>query len=305
LLAVSGGADSVAMLRLLERINRSDYWGWELIVGHVDHGIRGRASQGDARFVKELAEELGVKCVVRTLRLGKDASELAARVARHRALKAMAKECYGVVMAHHADDQAETVLMRLFRGTGLDGLGGIEADTVVNGMRILRPLLGVRRSELCEYLGELRQEFREDATNASDRYSRNRLRQRVLPVIEEFSLGAVGAIVRTAELSRQVQRWMEGELRRLLVEVVVMKSPRRVCLDRERLRAADEMLCSMVLRDAIGHVGGSTESADFERLQEAVRIVRSEVGGKEVELGGGVYLRAVGSRVSVWRSSER
>jgi len=216
----------------------------------------------------------------------------------------MARGCYGVVMGHHADDQAETVLMRLFRGAGVEGLGGMEAYTHVNGLRVLRPLLMIRRNELCGYLVEVGQGFREDETNGSARYTRNRLRQRVLPVIEEFSPGAVGAIVRAAELLRQMRGWMDGEVRRLLEEVVVLRSPRRVCLDRRRLREADEVLCGMVLRDAVLHVGGSTESADFERVREAVRMVRAAVGGKEVELGGGVCLRVIGSTANVSRRGE-
>ncbi|MCL2645540.1 MAG: tRNA lysidine(34) synthetase TilS [Phycisphaerales bacterium] len=306
LLAVSGGADSVAMLRLMHRINQSDYWQWKLIVGHVDHGIRGRASRADAKFVKELAARLGVPCVIRTLRLGGRASEQAARVARHRTLEAMAsaRRCYAVVMAHHADDQAETVLLRLFRGAGLEGLAGIATDTTVNGMRILRPLLGLRRDELRDYLGQLRQGFREDASNASDRYTRNRLRKDVLPAIAELAPGAMQAIIRTASLVRQAQHLVESDLRHLLAEAVILRTPRRVHLDRERLRAADAFLCSMALRDAIVHVGGSTESADFERLREAVRIVCSTAGDKEVELGRGVHLHVTCSAVSVWRRSE-
>ena len=130
LVAVRGGADSVALLRLLCEINRSDYWGWKVVVGHVDHGLRGKASTADAAFVRMLAGELRVPYRGAKLRLKKGASEDAARQGRIGALTSMARGLDGIVMAHHAEDQAETVLMRMFRGTGITGLASMAAERV-------------------------------------------------------------------------------------------------------------------------------------------------------------------------------
>jgi len=223
LLAVSGGADSVALLRLLHAINQSDYWQWTLIVAHIDHGIRGRAAQADASFTQKLAAAFKLPCVVKTLKLGRHASEETARIARLRALEAIARsrKCLAAVLAHHADDQAETVLLRLFRGTGIDGLAGMAPDTTINGLRILRPLLSLRRSDLRMFLKELRQPFREDHTNATDLYLRNRLRK-ILPLIEHLAPGAVPAITRTASLARQAQHLVDTHLQHLLAAAVIL-----------------------------------------------------------------------------------
>ena len=145
LVAVSGGADSVGLLRILCAVNRSRFWGWTLLVGHVDHGIRGSASAADAKFVRALAKELGLKYMLRRLQLKKNSSEALARDRRLSALRAMVRseKCSGVVMGHHADDQAETVLLRIMRGCGLDGLAGMRSQNQVNKLTIYRPLLSL------------------------------------------------------------------------------------------------------------------------------------------------------------------
>jgi tRNA(Ile)-lysidine synthetase-like protein len=178
---VSGGADSVALLLLLR--SRADL---SLHVVHLDHQTREGASGLDAEFVAALAERLGLPAAVarrdsvergmeglpmnissryRAVRL-----ELFRRVVDEHGLD-------GVVLAHHSDDQAETVLLRLMRGSGVTKLGGMEAVQKVGGLLIRRPLLGVRRGALREYLASRGEAWREDVSNASDAYARNRVRK--------------------------------------------------------------------------------------------------------------------------------
>ena len=178
---VSGGADSVAVLSLLR--DRADL---SLVVVHLDHETRGEASTGDAAFVAALANTWQLPAVIarrsdvepaltnppanasalyRACRL-----ELFRRVVTERQLN-------GVILAHHADDQAETVLQRLLRGSPAAGLAGMSREADVGGLRILRPILGVRRDALRRLLVDRGQPHREDASNASDDYLRNRLRQ--------------------------------------------------------------------------------------------------------------------------------
>lgn len=177
--AVSGGADSVAMLLLC--------WGAVRHVVHLDHETRAGASGEDAAFVRALCRRLGVTCTVARR------SELEPRLpgdvptavsARFRALRLMLYRdevarlgLAGVLLAHHADDQAETVMQRLIRGSGFEGLGGMEPDATVGGVRLARPMLGVRKAELIAYLRATGQPWREDASNASPAYGRNRVRQ--------------------------------------------------------------------------------------------------------------------------------
>src|SRR5215216_4134153 len=186
---VSGGPDSVALLRVILAL------GGEPVVLHVDHGLRGEESRGDAEFVRDLCVRLGVHCEVR--RLGLDGSsnlQERARDERYRLAEEVAVRLglRAVATGHTADDVAETVLMNLARGTGLRGLAGIPP---VRG-RIERPLIGRTRQEILNYLNEIDQPYRTDPTNLTGKYARNRVRLEVLPVLEELYPGAAGNIAR-------------------------------------------------------------------------------------------------------------
>jgi tRNA(Ile)-lysidine synthase len=304
LVAVSGGADSLALLRLLHAVNGSDYWGWTLVVGHVDHGVRGRASAADAQFVKELAGELGLEYVSRKLAVRKSASEDVLRKGRWTALAAMAKKakCAGIVTAHHADDQAETVLMRMMRGCGVEGLAGMAAVAEMNGVHVHRPLLETRAAELRGHLKEVRQKWREDETNASRRYTRNRVRAELLPLMESMYGGATQAIVRLAMLAREAWDCVVADEVELRLHAVESAGARREVFKRQALRQAPAGICAEVLRATLQRVGGSTETADFERVREAVRVVQGTHGAKSVQLGRGVVVRVQGQRVVVERT---
>ncbi len=301
LVAVSGGADSVALLRLLCEVNRSDYWGWRLVVGHVEHGIRGEASVGDAEFVRGLAGELGVGFVIKRLKLGKGASEGVARTGRMKAFSGMVKlkQCVGVVMGHHGDDQAETVVMRMMRGGGGAGLAGFGAESEVDGLRIFRPLLGVRRAALRGYLEKVGQDWREDASNGSGDYLRNRVRGELMPVMERMGEGVVEAIGRVAVLAGEMWEVMEGRVREVLEIGLIVRGKREIILRREVLQKTEVAVCGEIVRVLVVLMGGTTEIADFERVREAVRVVRGKAGGKVVEMGGGVVVSVGGGVVKV------
>jgi len=307
LVAVSGGADSVALLRLLQAINGSDYWGWTLVVGHVDHGIRGEASAGDARFVEGLARELGLLFLSRKLRVRGKASEAVLREGRWKALAAMAKKarCVGIVTAHHADDQAETVLMRMMRGCGVDGLRGIPAVAEMREVGVYRPLLNFRGADLREYLKGMGQAWREDETNALERYTRNRVRSELLPLMESMYPGAADAIRRLAELAGETWEYVAGQVQVAWMNSTVEYTSRREIHDRDFLRKESPLICGEVLRRIVRTIGGTTETADFERVREAVRIVQGSHGAKNVEMGGGVILRVERKWVEVERVGKK
>jgi tRNA(Ile)-lysidine synthase len=294
LVAVSGGADSVALLRLLVAINRSAYWQWKLVVGHVEHGIRGRESREDARWVRDLAKKLKLTFVEKRVHLarqtGKTCSEDVARQARLKALRDMVREkrCVGVVMAHHADDQAETVLMRMLRGCGLEGLAGMADGVLLADMWVYRPLLSVRRKVLREYLAEMGQAWREDATNATEAYLRNRVRLNLMPLVETLWPRAVDALGRLAILAREAQRVMSQAAENLRYEYHHSKRGNRLEMPRDPFWEASSSVAAEMLRQIIKEVGGSPETADFERVREAVRMLQGETGGKRIEMGSGV-----------------
>lgn len=177
---VSGGADSIALLHLLGA--RSDL---HLVVAHLNHQTRGIESDDDVEFVQALCERMNVACkMARRDELEALLNKLPANSsARFRTLRFQwfkrvveSSDLRGVMLAHHADDQAETVLQRLLRGAGYSSLAGIAPRATVHGVHVLRPLLAVRRAMLRTYLAQANQRWREDASNTSGKYLRNRLR---------------------------------------------------------------------------------------------------------------------------------
>lgn len=217
LVGVSGGADSVALLHLLAGAGFSN-----LIVCHLDHGLRGRASAGDAKFVKQLADQLGLVCeigkadVKGRMKAKVESMETAARNERHAFFAACTRKhrCPRILLAHHADDQAETVLWNLLRGShGFKGMREQQDFTVESGTRLelYRPLLGVRRTALVDWLASENHRWREDASNAEPVAVRNRLRHEAIPLLSEISgRDATLAFARgaaDAEDARSLETW--------------------------------------------------------------------------------------------------
>lgn len=192
--AVSGGLDSVCLLHLLART--AGRHGGVVEVVTVDHGTRA-GSATDADFVEELARGLGLPCARHDLSLGRGASEAACRQARFRVLDTC--EADAVALAHHRDDQAETVLVNLLRGTGP---GGLEGMAWRRG-RYVRPLLDVSRARLARFAADHGLLWRDDPTNRSDRFLRNRVRHEVLPLLESLREGACAAVARSASLAAE------------------------------------------------------------------------------------------------------
>ena len=199
---VSGGPDSVALLRVLVEL------GGQTMVLHVDHGLRGEESQEDAEFVRKLCSQLEVPCEVRRLKVEGGNLQEEARRGRYRIAEelAQAEGASAIATGHTADDVAETVLMNLARGAGLRGLSGISP---VRG-RVVRPLIRHRRWEVLQYLERLNHPYRTDRSNLSPKYARNRIRLEVLPVLEELYPGAGANIARGADLLREDLEVLEG-----------------------------------------------------------------------------------------------
>jgi tRNA(Ile)-lysidine synthase len=213
LLAVSGGADSVAMLHALVRLKTEGDGRLEL--AHFNHHLRGKESDADEAFVVKLAAQLGVPCHVghasEQLWSGDrhGSIEATARTARYDFFRRTAEQLGAryLVTAHTADDQAETILHRIIRGTGISGLAGINRVRVLGpAVTVIRPMLAVRRTELLAYLGHLGQSFRTDSSNQDPRYTRNRIRHQLLPrLATDFNPSVIEALVRLGALAVEVQ----------------------------------------------------------------------------------------------------
>jgi tRNA(Ile)-lysidine synthase len=236
--AVSGGADSVALLRILLELRLG--LGVVLAVAHFNHQLRGDDSHADEQFVAELVRQhdlpffAGRADVSQHARANKLSIEHAARELRYQWLTKLAREQHldAIATAHTADDQAETVLMKFLRGAGTRGLAGIHPVLIRDGMRIVRPLLEISRAEIEAYLHSLNQPWQEDHTNRDTRHTRNRIRRELLPLLErDYNPNLRQLLSETAEIARDeeaawevltakcVDRWQQDERRLLLQDL--------------------------------------------------------------------------------------
>ncbi len=333
--AVSGGADSVAMLRLLLELRREI--GIVLSVVHFNHKLRGAESDGDEQFVAELARgnELQLHCeradVARHAVEKHLSLETAARESRYAYFGRLLREdCVNrIATGHTLDDQAETVLMRVARGAGTRGLAGIYPQLSVASSQfsgsIVRPLLGIRRKELESYLNAMGQDWREDSSNLDLRHARNRVRHGILPQLEKDLNPAVReALADTAEIARAEEEYWKRETQRLLPGAwnpearslrlaALAKLP--LALQRRVIRATAE---SLGLRldfrqvEEILEVGvGSAKSAELPAgwrvwgsKREELRFERADKTRKRAteyeyrfSVPGGAVLREAGTRL--------
>jgi tRNA(Ile)-lysidine synthase len=293
LVAVSGGPDSVALLHFLARHRKRTSEPVALVVGHVNHGLRGDESDQDAAFVRDLAASWGIPCVEARAPLTPGASEDACRRARYDALRELAARAGAsrVATAHTADDQAETVLLRLARGAGLRGLSGMPVRGTVRGVRVVRPLLGVTREQVHEYLGRHGLAFRTDSTNLSSRAARNfvrreivpRMRERVNPRVREAILRAAGAI-------REANAFLDAEARRALPAVISSRAPGEIRLDAEALLGYPKTLRTYLLRLAVQEIAGTARDLATTHIDSLLSLARSG-RGTSVHLPGGLRAR--------------
>ena len=302
--AVSGGADSVAMLHALHDLRSRGLFTLPIIVAHVNHGLRGRESDSDERFVQETAWRLGLACIshhVNVRQLARDARvsiEMAARDARRSLFRELSQSIdgAGVANGHTMDDQAETVLLRICRGTSLQGLGGMDYGSASSGFRVIRPLLDVHHGEAVRFLARHRLGWREDASNKDDVYQRNRIRLEVLPLLRErINPSITASLVRLAALCREDHALLRAETARWLKKVAAgdeldMNALKR--LDVAVLRHVIHLWLSLRLPDAA--------AIDSDMVQRVVRLVGSEAA--QVDLSQGHRAVRSGQRLSISRA---
>ena len=231
LVAVSGGADSVALLRAMATLKTGG--AGRLCVAHLNHQLRPEADD-DQQFVVDLCDRLGVTCEVERTAVNDLATqsggglEATARWARYRFLETVAGRLgvRFVVTAHTADDQAETILHRILRGTGIRGLAGMARTRPLGHATLIRPLLDVRREDLRAYLEALRQPHRSDRSNLDVRFTRNRIRRELLPRLQRrFNPDVVEALLRLGNLAGDAQAVVNGLVAELFDRCVTIDGP--------------------------------------------------------------------------------
>jgi tRNA(Ile)-lysidine synthase len=256
LVAVSGGPDSVAVLRaLLSNAESVSTTAKEsLIIAHVNHGLRGSESDRDAQFVANLAAELNLPFIDRSPESNQISgqSEEDLRNFRYQRLQAMANQSGAryLVMGHNLDDQAETILFRFLRGTGIGGLAGIPSKRLASdALTIVRPLLSVSRFEITQYLNEIGQKTQEDKSNLDSNYTRNFLRNELIPVLKDrFGISVTESITRLGNQAREMDGFLI-ENSQQLDKIIEQDSSNQVVIRSELLKNESDLLVRTWLRE--------------------------------------------------------
>jgi len=313
---VSGGADSVALLLTLHdlagKFPRSGL-AVELIVAHLNHGLRGAAADEDQAFVEALAARLGLPCESARADVYAEADaagiglEEAARIARRRFLLDVARRRLAprVALGHTADDRVETILFNLLRGTGLEGLASLGPRAPLGPetwVEIVRPLIDVTRTQVIAFLKARNQPWREDETNATAAFTRNRLRQELLPLLrKEFNPQVDEALLRLSDQASLAADVLGDALDAAWREVVNELPPepdaepdaeasgnlvRGILLDADGFSALRPWLQGAILRRAIERLGGGLKHMSARRTEEAVAALLSDHVAGPVDLPG-------------------
>jgi len=286
--AVSGGADSVFLLRALHEL--APRWNLKLSLVHIEHGIRGAASFADAEFVRALASQFALPFHFRSANVPAVAGNLEQAARRTR------QEFYAELIAagivdriatgHTHNDQAETVLYRILRGSGLTGLSGILPVTEEG---LVRPLLEVKRHEIETWLRERGIEWRQDETNCDPSYARNRIRHQTLPLLREtFNPRLDEALVHLASLARDEERYWTAELDQY--HLVPPESP---ILSTIQLAGLPPAVARRLIRRLIRHVKGDLRQIDFSHVEKILELARSPQGHARVHLPGVEVIRSL------------
>jgi len=314
IVAVSGGADSTALFLALDELKRSGKIAGQLVIAHLDHGIRPN-SKRDARWVSSLAKSLGYSAVISRAKVreiaeaNKDNLEQVARRLRYEFLERTAKrkKARFVLTGHTMDDQAETVLLRLMRGSasvGLGGIPGIRSLSENGDILLVRPLLWARRADTEDYCRERRQEFLQDEMNRDETYARVRVRKQLLPLMESFNARVVEAISRSAALLSEDTAELQQSAAELLQKAINQNNPathktKHHSLDVQVLSAAPSALRRRALRHWITNARGGARRLEMVHLVAVEKLLDGPAGGRVIELPGGAKVRRLRGRLEV------
>ncbi|MCR8645851.1 tRNA lysidine(34) synthetase TilS [Paenibacillus sp. N1-5-1-14] len=281
--AVSGGPDSVALLHLLYVLSSKHQW--KLVVAHVNHGFRVEESREEALQVEALARTLGLPCEIAEVNVPAYIAatslnpQVAAREKRYDFLHKIARkyEAGCIALAHHADDQAETMMMRIVRGTGPSGLGGIRDVRMDRNVKLIRPLLRIHKEQLIDYCHQEQIPYSVDASNASRKYFRNQVRLDIIPFLQKYNEELPHALIRLSEVMQAEEAYMQQETERVFQEIVFIHNE-DVRLPRHRFMKLPLALQRRLIKLILSYLACPAEWLDFTRIEMLRESMIRETG---------------------------
>jgi len=291
--AVSGGPDSVCLLEVLREL--APRFGLKLSVAHFNHRLRGATSDEDEQFVAKLAARSGLRCYCAAANIArsKDNLEQAARRARRSFFGELIRKGYTdrIALGHTRDDQAETVLFRLLRGSGLPGLAGIYPATAEGH---IRPFLEITRAEVEQFLRSRGLEWREDATNRDPRFARNRIRHSLLPQMErEWNPRIADALAHLADLAHEEERWWRAEIDRIAADLLEHRS-KGIEVRAEALAGLPRAVARRLVRHAMAEVKGDLRRIDYPHVEQVLELAGRAGGEGRLRLPDLSVIRSFG-----------
>lgn len=297
LVALSGGADSVALLRVL--YGMKEQYSLDIYVGHMNHQFRGKEADKDAAFCKKLAEDLGLDisyCEIDVPKIADEkgiSPEEAGRQERYAFFMKIAskKNINKIATGHNRDDQAETVLMRAIRGSGMTGLGGISPLRKMRGFTIIRPLIEVTRKEINEFIRGARLEFRHDSSNDEVIFTRNKIRHELIPYLEkDFNPNIKEVLANMAENLRLENDFLEKFAKRKFRSMSKKNTSGEIRINIKSLKRQPEAIKKRILRRALEELKGDLRRLTYQHWKETEYLINDRPTNSIVDLPGGIKL---------------
>ena len=297
LVGVSGGPDSVTLLCVLHSLKKE--YSLNILVAHLDHKFRGEESKADRIFCQELAKKYGLEIVFEEIDVPRIAEEKgispeeAARFERYDFFKRAAKErgIKKIAIGHTRDDQAETVLMRLIRGAGMKGLGGISPVKEMQGFLIIRPLIEISRKEVEEFISDSGLKFRKDSSNEKAIFTRNKVRLELIPLLEkEFNVNIKEVLANMAENLQAENEFLAKYARRKFNSVSKIKHG-EICIDLKKFKKQPDAVRKRILRAALEELKGDLRRLTYQHWKEIEGLIDSRPVNSIVNLPTGISIK--------------
>jgi tRNA(Ile)-lysidine synthase len=308
LVACSGGPDSVALLHLLHQLRYK--YKLALYLAHVNHGLRGRESNSDERFVRGLAEKLGIPILVKKADVKKLAEqkglnlEEAARLVRYEFFESLVEKhkLDKIATGHTLNDQAETVLMRLLRGAGPTGLSGIP----IKRGKIIRPLLETTREEILDYLKQNKIKFRIDKTNLKSDYLRNKIRNKLLPgLLKEYNPNLTKVLGRTAALFSELEEQIEKQTEKVAQRILSSPKDGVVQLKLRQFQKFPTILQRNLIRMAWENLSKEIYPLDFDQVERVLDLANPGTVGQRVNLKKNYWAEKEQNQLALFRQTRK
>ena len=302
IVGVSGGPDSVALIRILHSINPAKNLHLRFYVAHLNHHLRGKSSEEDAQFAENLSKELSLPFILKNVNIQEIADqtkrsiEETARIERYAFFKESSQKynASAVAIGHTADDNAETVLHRIIRGTGISGLEGIPVKrplTTDSSIQIVRPLLFTWRREIIDYLGKEQQNYRTDISNYETTYLRNKIRLELIPLLEkQFNPNIKNTLVQLCQIFSANNEYLSVEAKKILKDSTIESAEGSYTLDTHSLTKQPRILQQLVFQEILNSMEIPLKEITYEHYTKILNEIAKKGRGRHFQLPGKLYL---------------